>query len=358
MTGLSRRIWAAALVALALGLAACATSSAGTAGGESSAIKTVRLGFFPNLTHGPALVGLQEGLFEKALEPLGLTIAPTTFNAGPEVVSALFGGSLDIAYIGPNPTINAYAESGGAAVRVIAGAASGGSALVVRPGISSPADLKGHTFASPQLGNTQDVAFRAWLKEQGLASDVDGGGDVAIQPQANAEGLAAYAAGQVDGAWVPEPWVSQYVRAGAKVLVDEADLWPGGKFVTTNVMVRTQFLQQHPDAVAAFLAGHVAALQAIRADPAGTAAAANAMLESLTGSSMPDDVLKSAWRNVTFTADPLPATLAKSAGDAIAVGLLDADKVQSAGGLPGGLYDLRLLNNALAGAGEPEVAAP
>ena len=360
MTRLTRTLRVAASAVVALSLAACSTSAADPAGSSAppAEIKTIRLGFFPNLTHGPALVGLQDGLFKSALKPLGLTVTPTAFNAGPDAVSALFGGSLDITYIGPNPTINAYAESGGEAVRVIAGAASGGAALVVRPEITGAAGLKGRKIATPQLGNTQDVALRAWLKDQSLTSDVDGGGDVSIVPQANAEGLAAYASGQIGGAWVPEPWVSEYVKAGAKVLVDEATLWPQGQFVTTNVIVRTEFLDQHPDAVQAFLDGHLAALKAIKDDPKGSAEAANASLKSLTGSSLAPDVLTSAWKNVTFTADPLPATLKASAEDAISVGLLEADKVEKAGGLPGSLYDLTLLNRALAAAGEPEVATP
>lgn len=362
MTLLPGTLRIAATAVLVLGLAACSSSAADTSASSSapassgSTIKTVRLGFFPNVTHGPALVGLQEGLFKNALKPLGLTVTPTAFNAGPDAVSALFGDSLDITYIGPNPTINAYAESQGQAVKVIAGAASGGAALVVRPGIDSAEDLKGRKFATPQLGNTQDVAFRAWLKAQGLSADTEGGGDVSIAPQANAEGLAAYSAGQIDGAWVPEPFVSQYVKAGAKVLVDEASLWPDGKFVTTNVVARTKFLQEHPDAVAAFLAGHLAALKEIDEHPKASAEAANATLKSLTGSELEGDVLASAWKAVDFTADPLPATLKKSADDAISVGLLDADKVEAAGGLPGTLYDLTLLNKALSEAGEQEVA--
>jgi NitT/TauT family transport system substrate-binding protein len=321
-------------------------------------VKTLRLGFFPNLTHAPALVGLQEGLFKSALKDLGVTVTPTAFNAGPDAISALFGGSLDITYIGPNPTINGYAESGGEAVRVIAGAASGGAALVVRPGITSAADLKGKKIATPQLGNTQDVALRYWLTDQGLTSDTEGGGDVSIVPQANAEGLTAYSTGQIDGAWVPEPWVSEYLKAGAEVLVDETDLWPDGQFVTTNVIVRTEFLAEHPDVVEAFLTGHVAALAAIEEDPAGSAEAANASLQSLTGSSLAPDVLERAFSEVDFTADPLPATLQASAEHAVAVGLLDEAKIAGAGGLPGTLYDLALLNTVLAAAGQPKVSAP
>lgn len=358
----SALIVAATASAMSMALVGCSSSDPQSEGSQQATqatkITTVRLGYFPNLTHGPALVGMQEGLFKKALKPLNLTVTPTVFNAGPDAVAALFGGSLDITYIGPNPTINAYAESKGEAVRVIAGAASGGAGLVVRSGISTPADLKGTKIATPQLGNTQDVALRNWLATQGLSSNVDGGGDVSIVPQANAEGLAAFAAGQIDGAWVPQPWVAEYLKAGARELVDEASLWPDGKFVTTNVIVRTAFLTEHPDAVAAFLDGHVAALQRIAADPTGSAAAANANLAALTGSDLDSQVLKQAWSGVEFTADPLPATLATSAEHAEAAGLLDSAKVDAAGGLPGNLYDLTALNAALARAGEKAVATP
>ena len=241
-------------------------TSAGDDGGTTPAaaeeITTLRLGYFPNFTHAPALVGIQQGFFKDALAEQEVTVTPTIFNAGPDAVTALFAGALDISYIGPNPTVNAYVESQGDAVRVISGAASGGAALVVSKDIKTADDLSGKTFATPQLGNTQDVAFRYWLKEQGLAASEEGG-DVTIAPQSNSEGLTAFASGSIDGAWVPEPFVSQYIAQGAHVLQDEADLWPDGKFVTTNVIGRTEFLAQHPDVVDAFLKAHVQSLELI-----------------------------------------------------------------------------------------------
>ncbi len=349
---------AAGFAALALVLTACGGSAAEAGSAEAEKVTTVRLGFFPNLTHAPALVGLQDGLFKAALKPLGVTVTPTAFNAGPDAITALFAGSLDITYIGPNPTINAYAQSQGAAVKVIAGAASGGAALVVRPDIVDAAGLAGRNIATPQLGNTQDVALRYWLQEQGLTSNTEGGGDVSIKPQANAEGLAAYSAGSIDGAWVPEPWVSEYVKAGAKVLVNEKDLWPDGQFVTTNIIVRSEFLAQHPDIVKAFLEGHVAAIEAIEKDPAAAKAAVNVSLQSLTGSSLDAAVLDAAWEQVDFTADPLPATLVESAAHAVSVGLLDQGEIDAAGGLPGTLYDVTAINAVLKAAGQPEVSKP
>ncbi|MCA0331171.1 MAG: ABC transporter substrate-binding protein [Actinobacteria bacterium] len=362
---LPRRLAAlAGLAAAALALAACGGSSEAPSGSGSAApdgaekVTTLRLGFFPNVTHAPALVGLQEGLFKKALKDAGVTVTPTAFNAGPDAITALFGGSLDITYIGPNPTINAYAQSEGAAVRVISGAASGGAALVVKPEITDAQGLRGRTIATPQLGNTQDVAFRFWLKEQGLGVTTEGGGDLSIKPQANAEGLAAYASGSIDGAWVPQPWVAEYVKAGAKVLVDEKTLWPDGKFVTTNIIVRTEFLEQHPDIVTAFLEGNEAALDFIAKDPAAAKTAVNQSLQSLTGSSLEQDVLDAAFADVEFTNDPLPATLATSADHAIQVGLLEKDALEAAGGLPGKLYSLDLLGEVLKAQNKAAVSAP
>ena len=354
---LRRRFLGAAVALAAVGsMAACSSDTTDNASAAAgSEIKTVRLGFFPNLTHAPALIGMQEGYFKDALKPLGITVTPTAFNAGPDAVTALFGDSLDITYIGPNPTISAYTQSKGEAVKVVSGAASGGAALVVIPDIKTAADLKGKTLATPQLGNTQDVALRYWLKDQGLTTTVEGGGDVSIKPQANADGLTAFSAGQIQGAWVPEPWVSEYVAKGAKVLVDEKDLWPDGDFVTTNILVRSEFLAEHPDVVQAVLDAHVQALQEIAKDPEQAKADVNAALQSLTGSSLDQQIIDSAWKQVDFTADPLPDTLVASAQHAVDVGLLDQGEIDAAGGLPGSLYDLTLINKSLADAGLDQV---
>ena len=318
-------------------------------------ISTLRLGYFPNFTHAPALVGIQQGYFKDALADQDITVTPTIFNAGPDAVTALFAGALDISYIGPNPTVNAYVESQGDAVRVISGAASGGAALVVSKDIKTAADLSGKTFATPQLGNTQDVAFRYWLKQNDLAATEEGG-DVTIAPQSNSEGLTAFTSGSIDGAWVPEPFVSQYLAQGAHVLQDEADLWPDGKFVTTNVIVRTEFLEQHPDVVDAFLKAHVQALELIEKDPATAKQNVNDALQALTGSPIDPKILDQAWSKVEFTADPLPATLIESAAHAVDVGLLEQGLIDEAGGsdFPG-LYDLGPLNAALKKAGLDQV---
>lgn len=352
----TRRAVVAALLTLPLatGLAACGDDgedTTATSEAPSTDPVTLRLGYFPNITHAPALVGVQDGIFEEHL-PEDVTLETLTFNAGPEAIEALFADGLDITYIGPNPAINAFAQSDGEAVRIIAGATSGGAALVVRPGIERVEDLAGTTLATPQLGNTQDVALRSFLADNGYETDESGGGDVAITPLANADSLAAFQAGEIDGAWVPEPFATRFqLEGGGQVLVDEADLWQdltGGDYVTTHVIVRTAFLEEHPDVVEAFLRGHVAAVGAIEADPDATAASANAHIEALTTRPLGAEVLAGAFANLRFTFDPIAASLQESAADAEAVGLLDPVELD-------GIYALDILNAILAEEGLDEV---
>ncbi len=309
---------------------------------------TLRLGYFPNVTHAPAIIGVDEGLFEDALDD-NVSLETTTFNAGPEAVEALFADALDITYIGPNPAINAFAQSNGEAVRIIAGSTSGGAFLVVRPGIDSPEDLRGTSIATPQLGNTQDVAFRSWLADEGMSSDTSGGGDVSIVPQANADSLTQFQEEAIDGAWVPEPWATRMIQeGGGEVLVDERDLWPDGRFVTTHVIVRTEFLEEHPDVVRSFLVGHVRSVAFAAEQATEAQAIVNAGIEAVTTKALPEPVITAAWENLEFTDDPIASSLAESAADAESVGLLEPVDLD-------GIYDLTLLNEVLVDAGRDEV---
>jgi NitT/TauT family transport system substrate-binding protein len=308
----------------------------------------VRLGYFANVTHAPALVAVEQGLFAEELGA-GVVLEPRTFNAGPEAVEALFSEALDLTYIGPNPAINAFAQSGGEAIRIVAGATSGGAALVVEPSITQPAELVGKKLATPQLGNTQDVALRFWLNEQGLAANLEGGGDVSVRPQANAQTLETFRAGEIQGAWVPEPWATRLVlEGGGAVLVDERSLWPDGRFVTTHVVVRTKFLEKHPDLVAAVLRAHARAVDFVNAEPAEAREIVNAAIARLTGKGLPAAVIERAWGNLTFTVDPIASSLRKSAEDATAVGLLEPVELD-------GIYQLGPLNQILAAAGKAPV---
>jgi NitT/TauT family transport system substrate-binding protein len=337
--------WVVLVVVL---LAGCAGQ---TATPPPSAVVEVRLGYFPNLTHATALYGVAKGLFADRLGE-NVTLTPTVFNAGPDAVQALFAGALDATYIGPSPTVNAFSRSNGEAVRVISGATSGGAFLVVRAGIKSAADLRGAKLATPQRGNTQDVALRAWLADQGIHTDLHGGGDVSILPQPNAQAVEALQAGTIDGAWIPEPYASQAIsKAGVHVLVDERDLWPNGRYVTTQLIVRTAFLQEHPDLVRALLEAQVEANDAVNTDANAAQQVVAQQLKAITGSDMDRQILASAWHNLVFTNDPIASSLLISAQRARDLGLLDKVSLK-------GLYDLTLLNQVLAAKGEPQVPQP
>jgi NitT/TauT family transport system substrate-binding protein len=332
-------------LALALGLAACSSTVEGGSG------VVLRLGYFPNITHATAIVGVERGIFAAALGQ-DVTLDARTFNAGPEVVEAIFSGALDASYIGPNPALNAFAESNGEAIRIVSGATSGGASLVVRPGIAAPEDLAGARLGSPQLGNTQDVALRAWLAQQGFETTLEGGGDVEILPQANGDILTAFGAGELDGAWVPEPWATRMVEeAGGHVLVNEADLWPDGQFVTTHLIVATGFLEDHPDVVKGLLEGQLEANAFLNEEPAEAQHIVRQSIADLTGSELDAGIVADAWDNLIFTNDPIASSLAESAAHAQELGLLDDRSFD-------GIYDLALLNEVLAAAGEDAVPQP
>jgi NitT/TauT family transport system substrate-binding protein len=331
--------------------AAGAATTAGGATTTSDEKVTLRLGYFPNITHATALVGVEKGIFADKLGP-NVKLETSTYNAGPAAIEALFADAIDATYIGPNPAINGYAQSGGEALRIISGATSAGASLVVKPEINAPADLKGKTVASPQLGNTQDVALRTWLTANGLSSDTSGGGDVSVKPQDNAATLDAFKQDQVQGAWVPEPWATRLVQeGGGKVLVDEKTLWPQGQFVTTHLIVSTKFLKDHPDAVKGLLAGQVAANDYVNKNPADAQKAANDQIEKITQKRLADGVVAAAWPNMTFTDDPIASSLKTSADNAIALELLKPVDLSK-------IYDLGPLNEVLKAAGEPAVNEP
>ncbi|MEX0173964.1 aliphatic sulfonate ABC transporter substrate-binding protein [Streptomyces sp. LMG1-1-1.1] len=320
---------------------------AGTAGPRLSA-DTVRIGYFANLTHGTALVGLQKGLFRKEL---GATrIRTQVFNAGPSAIEALNAGAIDLAWLGPSPAINGYTRSDGKALRIVAGSASGGVKLVVNPArVASLDDLRGKRIATPQLGNTQDVALLHYLAGRGLRVDAaTGAGDVSVVRTDNKVTPNAYTSGAVDGAWVPEPTASRLVALGAKVLLDERSLWPGGRFVITHLVVSQRFLAAHPDVVEAVLRGSVATHAYIRAQPERAKADANARIRQDTGKALPPAVLDPAWRSIEFLDDPLAGTLRAEAGHAVTAGLLERPDLA-------GIYDLTLLNEVLRTAGRPAV---
>ena len=328
--------------------------AAGGGGGATQPAKnvTLRLGYFPNITHAQPLVGVGDGTFQKELGE-HVKLETKTFNAGPAAIEALFAGQIDAAYVGPNPTINGYVKSNGDALRVVSGAASAGALFIVRPeaNITKPADLAGKKFATPQLGGTQDVALRAYVQQNGLKTK-ENGGNVTVLPTANADTLTLFKKGDIDGAWLPEPWATRLVKeAGGRVFIDERTLWVNGDFVTTNLVVRWEFLRKNPEAVERLIRANVQVTAFMNREPEKAKALVNEAIKGLTGAALSQEVIDSAWANLKFTHDPLASTLRKSATDAFKLGFLGSSEPNLQD-----LYALDPLNQVLKDLNLPAVA--
>jgi NitT/TauT family transport system substrate-binding protein len=358
----SRRLWRRATPLLAAGALVLAVGACSSSGGDKPAASagsssgaagnptgTLRLGYFPNLTHAPALYATGQGTLTSDLGP-GVKVEQKTFNSGTQESEAILSGAIDAGYIGPNPAINLFTKSNGQAIRIISGVTLGGAGLVVKPGITSAAQLKGKTLATPGLGNTQDVALRYYLQKQGLKTDVNGGGDVKIRPQDNSVTVDAFRSGGIDGAWVPEPTLSTLVAAGGHVLVDEASQWPGGKFVTTLLVVRTDYLKKNPEIVKRLLKANLDSIDALNADSAKGETAVNAALQKLSGKQLKANVIDPAWKRLTFSPDPGASSFFAAATHAVDLGLVKKANLT-------GIFDLSSLNALLSSDGKPAVAA-
>lgn len=304
----------------------------------------IRVGAFPNITHAQAMVGKANGWFDKAMGQQ-VKVQWTSFNAGPSAIEALFAGAIDMTYVGPNPAINGYVRSNGEALRVVAGAASGGASLIVRndSGINRPEDFRGKRVASPQFGNTQDVALRNWLKKNGLKTN-DKGGDVQIVPMANPDQLTLFLKKDLDAAWAPEPWATRLIHEGnGKLLVDERSLWPNGQFVIGLLIVNSKFLKAHPDLVKNWIRAHVDLTEWISGHQNEAKKLLNQQIQRETTKALPADVLDEAFSRLQITYDPLHAALNSAAQQAFEDGFLGRQMPDLSN-----LYDLTLLNEVLA----------
>ena len=304
----------------------------------------IRVGAFPNITHPQAMVGKANGWFEKAMGP-SVKIEWKSFNDGPSAIEALLAGAIDMTYIGPNPTINGYVHSGGEALRVVSGAASGGASLVVRnnAGINKPEDFHGKKVASPQLGNTQDVALRAWLKSHGM-KPTDKGGDVQVVPMANPDQLTLFVKQQLDAAWAPEPWATRLIQEGnGRLFLDERDLWPNRQFVVTNLVVSTQFLRARPDLVKNWVRANLELTDWINGHLPEAKQLLNSQIQKETGKALPPAVIDAANGRFEATYDPIRSSLLTSARSAFEAGFLGRQMPDLSG-----LYELSFLNQVLA----------
>ena len=306
---------------------------------------SLKIGYFPNIIHSQAVIGLNNGDFQKTLG-YNVTVETFRFNAGPSAIESLLADRIDATYIGPNPAINGYLLTGGSDLRVISGASSGGASFVVRndSGIETVNDLGGKKFASPQLGNTQDVALRKYLIDNGF-NTIENGGNVTVLPIANADILTVFLKKEIDGAWVPEPWATRLVQeADGKVFLDERTLWPNGKFVTGNLIVRTDFLRDNPEIIKKLLEAHVDETLRINNNIAEAGKEFNNQLKKITGQEISENVLNNAYSNLEITYDPLKLTLFKSANDAYDLGFIEKGKDRPN---LAGIYDMTILNEVL-----------
>jgi len=284
---------------------------------------TLRVGYFPNVTHAQGIIGSEttregHGWFEQRLGP-GVIVRWFPFNAGPSAMEAIFAGSIDLTYVGPSPALNAYIRSNGEEIRVLAGAAEGGAALVVSGDskIQQAADFKGLRIATPQLGNTQDVAARSWLKKHGLKVNLTGGGDVVVLPVANADQLPLFQEGRVAGVWTVEPWVSRLISvAHGRIFLEQDDA------ITTILVSSVDLLRTHPELAEKFRAAHLELTAWINAHPTEARKLVNAGLTVATGRPMPAALIASSWHRLHFTDRVSPSRFAALVTDAQSVGFL------------------------------------
>ncbi len=305
--------------------------------------KVLRIGYFPNINHAQAVIGIGNGDFQKVLGN-NIEIKSLVFNAGPSAIEALFAKQVDVTYVGPNPAINGYVVSGGEDIRIISGASSGGAVFIIRAdsGIESTKDFANKKFASPQLGNTQDVALRNYLIENGYKT-TENGGNVTVLPAKNPDILTLFLKKDIDGAWVPEPWGERLIKeANGKLFLDERDLWPDGKFVTGLIVARSEYLKQNPDVIEKFLKAHVEETQWINKNKQEAVKAFNTELKKLTGQIIPEDTLKVSLTRLELTYDPIQQSLYKSANDAFDIGFLGKTKPDLSN-----IFDLNIQNKIL-----------
>lgn len=302
----------------------------------------LRLGYFPNINHAQAVIGVGNGDFQNVLGDV--KIESQVFNAGPAAVEALFANRIDVAYVGPNPAINGYIKSDGQGLRIIAGASSGGAVFVIRndSGITSVHDFAGKKFASPQLGNTQDVALRSYLLKNGYKT-TENGGNVTILTAKTSDIVTMMSKKDIDGAWVPEPWGTILVKqANGKIFLDERDLWPNGKFDTALIVARTDYLNNHPDVIRKLLDAHVKETVWINNNKDESIKDFNIQLQKITGQTIPNDVVSNAFARMDITYDPVKSSVSTSAQSAFDLGFLGDKKPDLSN-----IFDLSMLNKVL-----------
>ena len=293
-----------------------------TSNDESNENK-IRIAYFPNIGHAIPIVGMENGFFQNSLGDQ-VKIETRVFDSGPQAIESLFGNSIDLAYVGPGPAINGFLNSENHNVKILAGAASGGASFIVHPDseINSATDFAGKKIAAPQIGNTQDVSLRNYLSENGLRT-AEKGGSVIVYNIANPDIYTLFAKGDIDGAWIPEPWATILVtELNGKRLFHEEDLWPNQEFASVLLIANTDFVEKNPELIINLLKSHHETATWINQNPIETRIIFNNFLNSHLGQPLSDDIVDVALSNIVITADPLPDSVYSFAEKANALGYL------------------------------------
>ena len=266
----------------------------------------IRVAFFPSIGHIIPIVGLEEKFFEKGIGE-EKQIETKLFDSGPQVIESIFAGSIDIAYVGPGPIINGFLKSDGKDIKILSGAASGGASFIIQPnsGLESLENFDGKRIASPQISNSQDVSLRYYLESHGLKS-VEKGGTVFVLNISNPDIYTLFAKGDIDGAWVPEPWATILVQELDGIrLFNEEKLWPDEEFASVLLVVRTKYLENNPETVQKWVDSHEKTVTWINSNPNKSKSLFSNFLIDYMGKSLPTKIIDESFSNISITSDPI-----------------------------------------------------
>ena len=266
----------------------------------------IRVAFFPSIGHIIPIVGLEEKIFEKGIGE-EKQIETKLFDSGPQVIESIFSGSIDVAYVGPGPIINGFLKSDGKDIKILSGAASGGASFIIQPnsGLESLENFDGKRIASPQISNSQDVSLRHYLESHGFKS-VEKGGTVFVLNISNPDIYTLFAKGDIDGAWVPEPWATILVQELDGIrLFNEEKLWPNEEFASVLLIVRTEYLENNPETIQKWVESHEKTVTWINANPDKSKSLFSSFLIDYMGKSLPTKIIDESFSNITITSDPI-----------------------------------------------------
>ena len=311
-------------------------------GSDETNQSKIRVAFFPSIGHAVPIIGLENGTFENGIGQQ-IQIETKLFDSGPQVIESMFAGSIDIAYVGPGPVINGFLKSDGRDIKILAGAASGGASFIVKPNsdLNSIENFDGKRIASPQISNSQDVSLRHYLESNNL-KPIEKGGTVFVLNISNPDIYTLFAKGDIDGAWVPEPWATMLVQELDGVrLFNEEKLWPNGEFASVLLIARTNYIENNPEIIHNWIKSHEEAVSWINTNPDKSKSIFNDFLIDYMGKSLPSKIIDESFSNLIITSDPIKNSVLTFAERADTLGYLG----RSGYNLDGIFYDVDLKGN-------------